>query len=99
MASLLYGAGLRLLECAKLRIKDVDLSRGEIIVRDGKGRKDCVTLLPGKLKTRLADHIAGIRLQHKWDLRKGRGSVALPDALYRKYPGASFRDPPAREGI
>jgi len=89
MASLLYGAGLRLLECARLRIKDIDLDRCEITVRDGKGRKDRVTLLPARLRGRLAEHIAGVRLQHGRDLRKGHGAVALPGALYLKYPNAS----------
>ena len=89
MASLLYGAGLRLLECARLRVKDVDLSRGEITVRDGKGRKDRVTLLPAKLRGPLAGHVARIRLQHERDIGRGCGAVALPDALFRKYSGAS----------
>lgn len=89
MASLLYGAGLRLLECARLRIKDVDFARGEITVRDGKGRKDRVTLLPARMQGPLAEYIVSVRLQHKRDRRRGRGSVALPDALSRKYPGAS----------
>jgi len=90
MASLLYGAGMRLLECARLRIKDVDFTRGEITVRDGKGRKDRVTLLPSRLKDPLTGHIYRIRAQHDKDLRRRRGSVALPDALSRKYPGASW---------
>lgn len=89
MASLLYGAGLRLLECARLRVKDVDFTRGEITVRNGKGRKDRLTLLPASLQRPLAEHIARVRLQHERDQRKGRGSVALPDALSRKYPKAS----------
>ena len=89
MASLLYGAGLRLLECARLRIKDVDFARHEIIVREGKGRKDRVTLLPARLKFPLSEHLDRVRTQHEKDLRIGRGSVALPDALRRKYSGAS----------
>ena len=89
MASLLYGAGLRLLECARLRIKDVDFARGEITVRDGKGRKDRVTLLPARMQGPLAEHIVSVRIQHKRDRRRGRGSVALPDALSLKYPNAS----------
>jgi integron integrase len=89
MASLLYGSGLRLLECARLRIKDVDFSRGEITVRNGKGSKDRVTLLPSRLKNPLADHIARVRSQHGRDLLRGRGSVELPDALSYKYPAAS----------
>lgn len=89
MASLLYGAGLRLLECARLRVKDVDFSRGEITVRDGKGRKDRITLLPANLKMPLAEHIRRVRLQHERDLSRNRGSVSLPCALSRKYPSAS----------
>ncbi len=89
MASLLYGSGLRLMECARLRIKDVNPVRGEIMVRDGKGRKDRVTLLPSNLQGPLAEHVARVRLQHKRDLSRGRGAVALPDALSRKYPNAS----------
>ncbi len=89
MASLLYGSGMRLLECARLRIKDVDFTRSEITVRDGKGRKDRVTMLPARLQGPIAEHIARVRLQHDRDIRRGRGSVALPDALSRKYPNAS----------
>ena len=89
MASLLYGAGLRLLECARLRVKDVDFVRREIVVRDGKGRKDRITLLPIGLKRQLNEHLARVRLQHERDLRARRGSVALPDALRRKYPNAA----------
>ncbi len=89
MASLLYGAGLRLLECARLRVKDLDFSRNEILVRDGKGRKDRVTILPAKLKEPLKEHLERVRCQHLFDLREGSGSVELPDALARKYPGAS----------
>jgi integron integrase len=89
MASLLYGAGLRLSECARLRVKDVDFARCEITVRNGKGRKDRLTLLPASMKRQLAEHIKRIRLQHELDLRRGRGRVTLPNALERKYPKAS----------
>lgn len=89
MAALLYGAGLRLMECCRLRVKDVDLQRGEVIVRDGKGRKDRVTLLPTRLREPLVRHIERIRCQHQADLVRGHGSVALPGALARKYPNAS----------
>ncbi|MCU0638244.1 MAG: integron integrase [Candidatus Krumholzibacteria bacterium] len=89
MASILYGSGLRLLECARLRIKDVDFVRGEITVRNGKGQKDRMTLLPASLKRPLAEHISRVRIQHDADLRKGYGAVALPDALARKYPNAA----------
>ena len=89
MASLLYGAGLRLLECARLRVKDVDFELREIVVRDGKGRKDRITLLPIGLKRPLHEHLVRVRLQHERDLLTGRGLVTLPDALRRKYPSAS----------
>lgn len=89
MVSLLYGAGLRLLECCRLRVKDVDFARNEITVRDGKGRKDRVTLLPTKLKEPLACHIERRRRLHQEDLDRGAGSVELPDALEVKYPRAA----------
>ena len=89
MASLLYGAGLRLMECSRLRVKDMDFVRGEITVRDGKGRKDRITVLPASLLGPLAEYIVRVRQQHDRDCRKGRGSVALPGALSRKYPNAS----------
>ena len=88
MASLLYGAGLRLLECAELRVKDVDLARRELRVRDGKGRKDRVTMSPARLLAPLSEQLARVRRQHEADLRFGDGWVALPDALMRKYPNA-----------
>ncbi len=89
MASLLYGAGLRLTECGQLRVKDVDIVRREILIRDGKGRKDRVTVLPLKLVVPLQEHLAHIQRLHDRDLRKGAGYVALPDALGRKYLAAS----------
>lgn len=85
MACLLYGAGLRLMECVRLRVKDVDLARNEITVRDGKGRKDRVTLLPARIKETLAAHLQRVRRLHEGDPRRGRGHVALPGALRRKY--------------
>ena len=88
MASLMYGAGLRLLECAELRVKDLNFDRGELMVRDGKGGKDRVTMLPAALKQPLGDHLARVKAQHAADLAAGRGSVALPGALRAKYPGA-----------
>ncbi|MEJ2151606.1 MAG: integron integrase [Gemmatimonadota bacterium] len=90
MASLLYGAGLRVLECARLRVKDVDLERREILVRDGKGRRDRVTLLPEALRIDLREHIEDVRRQHQRDLARGRGSVELPTAIERKYPRAPW---------
>ena len=88
MASLMYGAGLRLLECAELRVKDLHFDRGELMVRDGKGGKDRVTMLPAALKPPLVDHLTQVKAQHDADLAAGRGSVALPGALRSKYPGA-----------
>jgi integron integrase len=89
MMSLMYGAGLRLLECARLRVKDIDFHRGAITVRDGKGRKDRVTVLPVKLAPYLKTHLARVRRVHDRDREAGAGHVALPDALERKYPSAS----------
>jgi integron integrase len=88
MCALMYGAGLRLLECCRLRIKDVDFARGELVVRDGKGRKDRVTVLPARLAAPLAKHVGRVRVQHAADLAAGAGAVALPDALDRKYANA-----------
>jgi integron integrase len=88
MAALLYGAGLRLLECCTLRIKDVDLERREIRVRDGKGRKDRVTTLPASLVEPLREHMTRVRALHQADLAQGAGWVAVPDGLSRKYPNA-----------
>ena len=93
MASLLYGSGLRVLECAELRVKDLDFDRHEVTVHDGKGRKDRVTVLPVQMEAPLRSHLATIRTQHASDLRAGHGSVSLSDALDRKYPA------PAANGI
>ncbi len=89
MASLLYGAGLRLLECCRLRVKDVDLERKEILVRDGKGGKDRLTLLPGRIVGALRTHLERVRVQHDRDLANGAGSVELPLAIEHKYPRAA----------
>ncbi|GHU12425.1 integron integrase [Betaproteobacteria bacterium] len=89
MARLLYGTGMRLMECVRLRVKDVDFERGEILLRDGKGAKDRVTMLPASLGAQLQDHLRTRRLTHDDDLRKGMASVYLPDALARKYPNAA----------
>jgi integron integrase len=88
MASLMYGAGLRLLECARLRVKDVDFERSEITVRDGKGRKDRMTMLPSPLAEPLRRHLALVSVQHAADLKAGLGTVELPGALRAKYPNA-----------
>ncbi|APR78831.1 Integron integrase IntIPac [Minicystis rosea] len=88
MAALLYGAGLRLLECARLRVKDVDFERLEITVRDGKGRKDRVTMLPQRLVGPLRKHVEDVRMQHSADVAAGAGWVETPDALNRKMPNA-----------
>ncbi|MBD3236874.1 MAG: integron integrase [Candidatus Eisenbacteria bacterium] len=89
MASLLYGSGLRLMECVRLRVKDLDLKRGEITVRSGKGMKDRVTMLPRGVRGPLIAHLERARVLHRDDLRRGRGHVAMPDALARKYPRAA----------
>lgn len=89
VASLLYGAGLRLLEAMRLRVKDVDFARNEITVRDGKGRKDRVTLLPAAAREPLRRHLELVRRQYERDAARDRNCVALPDALARKYPGAA----------
>ncbi|UPQ82065.1 integron integrase [Pseudomonas knackmussii] len=90
IARLLYGGGLRLMEGVRLRVKDVDFSRKEIIIRDGKGQKDRVTVMPTSLALPLRQHIARVRAIHQFELAEGRGDVYLPDALARKYPGAPF---------
>jgi len=89
VATLLYGAGLRLLECLSLRVKDLDLAAGQLTVRGGKGAKDRVTVLPTSVVAPLADHLARVRRLHARDLAAGGGRVALPGALGRKYPGAA----------
>lgn len=88
MATLLYGSGLRLFECLRLRVKDLEFERCEIVVREGKGAKDRVTMLPQQLRGPLRSHLEAVRQQHERDLAAGFGAVALPDALVRKYPGA-----------
>jgi len=85
---LLYGSGLRLLECLHLRVKDIEFERNEITVRDGKGQKDRVTMLPASCKQALLDHLAKMRRLHENDLRRGLGRAPLPGALARKYPNA-----------
>ena len=89
MACLLYGAGLRVLECCRLRVQDVDFAANQIAVRGGKGDKDRVTMLPAVVKADLAAHLEGVRAQHRGDLGVGAGWVELPTALARKYPNAA----------
>ncbi len=88
MAMLLYGAGLRLMECCRLRAKDIDFARNQIVVRAGKGNKDRYTMLPTAIRDLLLSHLRAVKQQHHEDLQKGLGRVALPDALDRKYPNA-----------
>jgi integrase len=86
---LLYGAGLRLMEALRLRVKDVDFDYGQITVRSGKGEKDRHTILPRPLIEQLRLHLARVRLLHEQDMREGCGAVQLPYALARKYPRAA----------
>jgi len=88
MATLLYGAGLRLKECCGLRVKDIDFSRNQIVVRRGKGEKDRYTMLPAPTKALLVTHLQTVRRQHERDLQNGVGRIALPHALERKYLNA-----------
>lgn len=89
VGAMLYGAGLRLLECLMLRVKDVDFAGSLVRLRQGKGDRDRVALLPAILKDPLREHLASARRQHQEDLRQGAGFVELPSALRRKLPGAS----------
>jgi integron integrase len=89
MASLLYGSGLRLMECIRLRVKDVDFAYNHLVIRDGKGDKDRVTVLPLNVKAPLQRHLQSVKELHDQDLEEGFGRVYLPYALERKYPNAS----------
>jgi integron integrase len=89
MAMLMYGTGLRLMECLRLRVKDVDFSYRQITVHDGKGFKDRITMLPEKLVAPLTEHLKKVKKLHEKDLKEGYGSVYMPYALERKYPNAS----------
>lgn len=89
MASLLYGSGLRLMECLRLRVKDVDFGYNQIVVRDAKGQKDRVTMLPNSLREPLQKHLQKVAALHQRDIREGFGAVYLPHALERKYPNAN----------
>jgi integron integrase len=88
MVSLMYGTGLRLMECLRLRVQDIDFGGNEIVVRDGKGAKDRVTMLPARLRGPLQEQLAMVRTVHERDLADGWGRVLLPAALDRKYPNA-----------
>ncbi len=88
-AALMYGTGVRLMECMELRVKDIDFGGHQIIVRDGKGHKDRVTMLPVSLQAPLRDHLQKVRAIHDTDLREGFGRVVMPDALDRKFPNAA----------
>lgn len=88
MASLLYGAGLRLMECLRLRVKDVDFGYRQLIVRDGKGQQDRVTMLPQRAVEPMQWHLEKVQALHQQDLSEGFGDVYLPYALARKYPNA-----------
>jgi len=88
MAMLLYGSGLRLMECCQLRVKDLDWALNQVVVRSGKGGKDRYTTFPSGLQGPLRLHLTGVEAQHQEDLKQGLGSVELPYALSRKYPNA-----------
>ena len=88
MASLLYGSGLRLMECCRLRVKDVDFGYAQITVRDGKGAKDRITMLPVNLAAPLERHLLRVKAQFDQDLEEGTAGIYLPHALARKYPNA-----------
>jgi integron integrase len=89
VAGLLYGAGLRLMEALRLRVKDLGFGENQLVVRDGKGQKDRVTVLPARSASSLRLHLRSVRLTHESDLRAGYGSVYLPYALSTKYPAAA----------
>jgi len=89
ICQLLYGAGLRISEVLRLRVKDLDFDRGEITVRAGKGNKDRRTMLPETVRPALEHHLKAVKLAHETALSAGRGTVALPHGLARKYPGAA----------
>ena len=88
IAGLLYGAGLRLMELARLRVKDIDMDLNTLTVRSGKGDKDRTTILPATVKDQLKNHLIEVKSLHESDLSRGYGEVHLPDALSRKYPNA-----------
>lgn len=89
IGALLYGSGLRLMECLRLRVKDIDFTCGQVTVRQGKGEKDRVTMLPVVIKARMVRHLCAVKSMHQDDLAAGYGEVYLPYALARKYPRAA----------
>ena len=88
IAGLLYGSGLRLMECLRLRVKDIDFTYAQLTIRDGKGEQDRITMLPSKLRQPLRRHLEKVKVLHEQDLAAGYGEVYLPYALARKYPNA-----------
>jgi integron integrase len=88
MAMVLYGGGLRLMECCTLRVKDLDFAKNQILIRAGKGNKDRYTILARMATEPLQKHLAAVKAQHEEDLRRGRGRVAMPNNLDKKYPNA-----------
>lgn len=91
MAQLMYGSGLRLMECCRVRVKDVDLARGQLIIRGGKGNKDRYVMLPAAARDALERILAWRAALHEQDLARGHGRVEMPDALERKLPGADHQ--------
>jgi integron integrase len=89
IVSLLYGSGLRLMECLRLRVKDIDFAAKHIVVRDGKGFKDRITVLPESVIPKLKEHLVRIKALHEYCLKNGYGDVELPFALIHKYPNAA----------
>ena len=89
MASLMYGSGLRVMECLRLRVQGLDFGANQVIVRDGKGAKDRVTMLPQVVKGPLREHLKRVQKTHQRDLAEGYGRVYMPNALARKYPNAA----------
>jgi len=89
IAMLLYGSGMRVLECLELRVKDIDFGGRQILIRGGKGNKDRLTMLPTSAESHLREHVEDVRLTHARDLRRGGGRADIPGALARKFPKAS----------
>jgi integron integrase len=89
MAKMMYGCGLRVLECLRMRVKDIDFALNQIVVRDGKGKKDRITVLPDGIKADIEIHLQYVKRIHQQDLCRGFGRVYLPNALERKYPSAN----------